>query len=88
VLILGILAFGMLVGWLGQLVLGMERRPNARSLAAGLLGSLVGGTLGSLLTGEGFRLRPAGLVGSFVGAIVVLLIWHQVDQRHDGEDRD
>ncbi|MFZ4518172.1 MAG: GlsB/YeaQ/YmgE family stress response membrane protein [Microthrixaceae bacterium] len=86
-LILGILAFGMLVGWLGQLVLGMDRRPNARSLAAGLLGSLVGGTLGSLLTDEGFRLQPAGLIGSFVGAVVVLLIWQQVDKRDDRDDR-
>lgn len=31
-LILAILAFGMLVGWLAQLVLGMGTRPNAQSL--------------------------------------------------------
>ena len=55
-LILAILAFGMLVGWLAQLVLGMGTRPNAQSLIA-------------------------GLVGSFVGAIIVLLIWRAVDSR-------
>ena len=74
-LILGILVFGMAIGWLAQLVLGMGTRPNGQSLVAGLLGSFVGGTLGSLLGDEGFRLRPAGLIGSFVGALLVLLAW-------------
>lgn len=74
-LILAILVFGMAVGWLAQLVLGMGTRPNAQSLVAGLVGSLVGGTLGSLLGNEDFRIRPAGLVGSFVGALLVLLAW-------------
>ena len=80
-LILAILAFGMIVGWLAQLVLGMGTRPNAQSLVAGLVGSFVGGTIASLVADEGFRLRPSGLIGSFVGAIVVLLIWRAVDSR-------
>jgi uncharacterized membrane protein YeaQ/YmgE (transglycosylase-associated protein family) len=75
VLILAILVFGMAVGWLAQLVLGMGTRPNGQSLVAGLVGSLVGGTLGSLLGDEGFRIRPAGLIGAFVGALLVLLAW-------------
>jgi uncharacterized membrane protein YeaQ/YmgE (transglycosylase-associated protein family) len=84
VLILGILGFGMLIGWLAQLALGMGTRPNAQSLVAGLLGSLVGGTLGSLIAGEGFRLRPSGLIGSFVGAVVVLAIWGATSKRRGG----
>jgi uncharacterized membrane protein YeaQ/YmgE (transglycosylase-associated protein family) len=83
VLILGILAFGMLVGWLAQLVLGMGTRPDARSLVAGLVGSFVGGLLVSLLAGDGLELRPSGLIGSFVGAVIVLLIWAAVDRRRD-----
>jgi uncharacterized membrane protein YeaQ/YmgE (transglycosylase-associated protein family) len=81
VLILGILAFGMLIGWLAQLVLGMGTRPDARSLVAGLVGSFVGGLLVSLLAGDGLELRPSGLIGSFVGAVIVLLIWAAVDRR-------
>ena len=77
-LILAILAFGMLVGWLAQLVLGMGSRPNAQSLIAGLAGSFVGGLAASLIAGDGLRLRPSGLIGSFLGAIVVLLIWRGV----------
>lgn len=80
-LILGILAFGMLVGWLGQLVLGMGTRPNAQSLIAGLVGSFVGGTISSLVAGDGFKIAPSGLIGSFVGAVIVLLIWRAVDSR-------
>ncbi len=80
-LILAILAFGMLIGWLAQLALGMGTRPNAQSLIAGLVGSFVGGLLASLIAGDGLRLRPSGLIGSFLGAIVVLLVWRLVTGR-------
>ena len=80
-LILAIIAFGMFIGWLAQLVLGMGTRPNAQSLIAGLAGSFVGGTIGSLVFNEDFKIKPAGLIGSFVGAIIVLLIWRAVDAR-------
>ncbi len=80
-LILGILAFGLLVGWFAQLILGMGNRPNAQSLIAGIAGSFVGGTIASLIAHEGFRLRPSGLIGSFVGAVVVLVIWRAIDRR-------
>ena len=33
-----------------------------------LAGSLVGGLLGSLLSGDGLELRPSGIIGSVVGA--------------------
>ncbi|MBK9180064.1 MAG: GlsB/YeaQ/YmgE family stress response membrane protein [Acidimicrobiales bacterium] len=77
-LILAILAFGMLIGWLAQLLLGMGTRPNAQSLVAGLVGSFVGGLLVSLIAGDGVKLRPSGLIGSFVGAVVVLLVWNLI----------
>ncbi|HET6949681.1 MAG TPA: GlsB/YeaQ/YmgE family stress response membrane protein, partial [Acidimicrobiales bacterium] len=70
-----LLGFGFLVGWLAQLVLGLGTRPDGRTLVAGLLGSFVGGLLSSLLAGDGLALRPSGLVGSLVGAVVVLAIW-------------
>ena len=80
-LILALLGFGMLIGWLAQLVLGMGTRPNAQSLVAGIVGSFVGGLIGSLLAGDGLTIRPSGIIGSFVGAIIVLLIWRAVDSR-------
>lgn len=78
VLILAILAFGFIVGWLAQLVLGLGTRPDGRTLIAGLAGSLVGGLLASLLAGDGLALKPSGLVGSFIGAVIVLAIWSRL----------
>ncbi len=80
-LILAILGFGMIVGWLAQLVLGMGTTPNAQSLIAGIVGSFVGGTIATLVSDEDFRIAPSGLIGSFLGAIVVLLIWRAVESR-------
>jgi uncharacterized membrane protein YeaQ/YmgE (transglycosylase-associated protein family) len=81
VLILALLAFGFLFGWLAQLALGMGTKPDARTLAAGLIGSFVGGLLISALAGDGLRLRPSGFIGSFVGAVIVLVVWQAIDRR-------
>ncbi|HEX3090180.1 MAG TPA: GlsB/YeaQ/YmgE family stress response membrane protein [Ilumatobacteraceae bacterium] len=75
-LILALIGFGMLIGWIAQAILGMGVRPNGQSLAAGLIGSFVGGLIGSLLAGDGIKFRASGIIGSIVGAIIVLLIWN------------
>lgn len=80
-LLLTIIASGMLIGWLAQLALGMGTRPNGQSLAAGVLGSFVGGLLVSLLAGDGLAVRPSGLIGTFVGAVIVVAIWNAVANR-------
>jgi uncharacterized membrane protein YeaQ/YmgE (transglycosylase-associated protein family) len=80
VLIIAILAFGFAAGWIAQLVLGMGTRPDGRTLVAGLAGSLVGGLLSSLLAGDGIELRPSGIIGSIVGAVIVLLVWQAIDR--------
>lgn len=80
-LILAIIAVGMLMGWLAQLLLGMSSRPNAQSLIAGLVGSFVGGLIFSLVAGDGLKIRPSGMIGTFLGALIVLAIWRVVDAR-------
>jgi uncharacterized membrane protein YeaQ/YmgE (transglycosylase-associated protein family) len=77
VLILALIAFGMFVGWLAQLLLGRRGRQIdwGMALVAGLLGSFVGGLLISLLAGDGLDLRPSGILGSIIGAVVVTLVW-------------
>jgi uncharacterized membrane protein YeaQ/YmgE (transglycosylase-associated protein family) len=72
-LLLAILGLGMLAGAVAQLVLGtgLYRIEWGEALVAGLVGSLVGGMLASLLAGDGLAIRPSGLIGSIVGAIVV-----------------
>ena len=81
-LILGLLAFGMLVGWLAGLILGQGTKPNGRALIAGLAGSLLGGLLVSLLAGDGLALKPTGLIGSLLGAIIVLAVWAAIDRKN------
>ena len=80
-LILGILVFGLFIGWLAQLILGQGSKPDGRSLIAGLVGSFVGGMLISLISGDGLDLRASGIIGSVVGAVIVLAIWSQLDKR-------
>lgn len=80
-LLLAILVFGMFVGWLAQLILGMGTRPNGQSLIAGFAGSFVGGLLISLIAGDGIKLKPSGIIGSLAGAIIVLVIWGLVDKQ-------
>jgi uncharacterized membrane protein YeaQ/YmgE (transglycosylase-associated protein family) len=72
-LLLAILGFGILAGAVAQLVLGagLYRIDWGEALGAGLVGSFVGGMLASLLAGDGLRLRPSGVIGSIIGAIVV-----------------
>ena len=76
-LILGIIVFGMAVGGLAQLVLGRDGRTIdwTMALVAGLGGSFVGGLLFSLLAGDGLALKASGLIGSFVGAVIITAIW-------------
>jgi uncharacterized membrane protein YeaQ/YmgE (transglycosylase-associated protein family) len=56
------------MGWLGTMILG-------------IVGSFVGGTLAALIFGGTLDFTAAGLVGSVIGAIIVLLIWRSMGGR-------
>lgn len=75
-LILAIIVFGLAAGWVAQLLLGRRGRGIDWGLAlfAGLAGSFVGGLLASLIAGDGLELRPSGIIGSIVGAVVVTAV--------------
>ena len=73
-LILAILVLGLAAGWAAHLLVGHGEANWAQLLAVGIAGSFVGGLLGSLIFGDGLALRPSGLIGSIVGATVVLLV--------------
>lgn len=78
-LILAIILFGMVVGWLAQFILGRDagRTDWTMALVAGLAGSFVGGLLVSLISGDGFELRSSGWIGSLVGALIVTAVWQK-----------
>jgi uncharacterized membrane protein YeaQ/YmgE (transglycosylase-associated protein family) len=56
------------MGWFGTLVLG-------------LAGSIVGGLIGDIFASGDQDFSPSGLIGSIIGAIIVLLIWRALMRR-------
>lgn len=78
-LILGLIALGMFSGWVAHILVGGNRPVDwGQCLIAGFIGSFVGGLLGSLIVGDGLALRPSGIIGSIIGAAIVILIWNAV----------
>jgi uncharacterized membrane protein YeaQ/YmgE (transglycosylase-associated protein family) len=82
-LILAIIVFGMAAGALAQMILGTRMKDInwPRAFVAGIIGSFVGGLGASLLAGDGLALRPSGLIGSIVGALIVSIVWAALDKR-------
>ena len=82
-LILAIIGGGMLIGWVAQLILGARSTTTdwALALGAGIGGSFVGGLIASLLAGDGLDLRPSGIIGSLVGALIITAIVQAVRRR-------
>ena len=72
-LILAIIVVGLAAGWIAHLLVGRGRANWPMLFVVGLAGSFVGGLLASLLAGDGLELRPSGVIGSAVGATVILL---------------
>jgi uncharacterized membrane protein YeaQ/YmgE (transglycosylase-associated protein family) len=76
--ILGWVVFGLVVGFIARaLVPGRDDIGVLRTVALGVLGSVIGGFVFGLLT-VGFRgFQPAGWIGSVIGAVVVLLLYNR-----------
>ena len=71
--------WGMFAGWIAHLLLARSQPINwAEALIVGLAGSFVGGLLISLLSGDGLSLRPSGIIGSIIGAVVLLAAWRAI----------
>ena len=77
---MGILAFilvGLIAGLLARAILpGRQSMGLLATTLLGMVGSLLGGFIGSLFTRDGqvFDLRPSGLLMSILGAVVVLFL--------------
>ena len=80
-LILAIIVVGLAAGWVAHLLVGEGKPDWGRLFVIGLVGSFVGGLLGSLLFGDGLELRPSGLIGSILGAVLVLLVVRAIGER-------
>ncbi|HKE99540.1 MAG TPA: GlsB/YeaQ/YmgE family stress response membrane protein [Actinomycetes bacterium] len=73
--ILGWILIGLAAGALGRLLLpGRDPTGCLGTILLGILGSLLGGAVASWLDTGHLELRPAGLLGSVLGAIALLLL--------------
>jgi len=79
-LILAIIVIGLAAGWIADVIVNKRSRPDDWSSVAlfGVAGSFVGGLLLSLLFGDGLSLRPSGLIGSTVGALLLTAVMSRV----------
>ena len=80
--VIGFLLVGLVAGFIARaLVPGPDPLGWLGTMVLGIVGSLVGGTLAALLFGGTIEISAAGIIGSIIGAIIVLLVWRSVGGR-------
>ena len=80
-LILGMIAFGVLIGWVARTILGRSDLSWGRTILFGIIGSFVGGLIVSLISGDGLALRPSGIIGSILGAMLLIVGDQMISRR-------
>lgn len=80
--IVAFIVIGLIAGAIARfLVPGPDPMGMVGTILLGIVGSFVGGFLANLLFGGQVAISPAGIVGSVLGAILVLLLWRQMGGR-------
>jgi uncharacterized membrane protein YeaQ/YmgE (transglycosylase-associated protein family) len=84
-LIVSLVIIGLIAGAVARLLIpGKQDIGILMTIVVGVVGSFVGGFLGYLLfhkdASQGW-LQPSGLIGSIIGAVIVLLIYLRVGRR-------
>jgi uncharacterized membrane protein YeaQ/YmgE (transglycosylase-associated protein family) len=81
--IIVLIVVGLIAGFIARAVIpGKQHMSIAATIVLGIIGSLVGNLLGSLIfEPHKFEIGTSGVIGSIIGAIVVLGIYVAVQGR-------
>jgi uncharacterized membrane protein YeaQ/YmgE (transglycosylase-associated protein family) len=83
--IITMLIIGAIAGFLARLLVpGRDPLGIVGTILLGVVGSFVGGFLGYVLLGQDIdegALQPSGIIGSVIGAVIVLLIYNATSGR-------
>jgi uncharacterized membrane protein YeaQ/YmgE (transglycosylase-associated protein family) len=86
--IIVMLIIGLIAGFVARAVVpGDDSMSIGATILLGIVGSFVGGLLADILfrsDAEDMGLGPSGLIGSIIGAIVVLLVYNAATDRRRG----
>ena len=83
--ILGLIVIGLIAGFIARAIIpGKQNLGILMTIVLGIIGSFVGGFLGFLIFGSdpnGGFFQASGIIGSIIGAIIVLGIYVAVTRR-------
>jgi len=79
------LVFGFVIGLLARAIMpGRQHLGILLTTLLGVTGSFLGGTIASLISGEsttGHTVHTAGLLGSLIGALLLLFVYGAISTR-------
>jgi uncharacterized membrane protein YeaQ/YmgE (transglycosylase-associated protein family) len=74
--ILALVVIPLVAGFIANFLIGRSRHyENWELFVVGIIGSFVGGLIFNLVSGHGFDIDISGLIGSTIGAVVVLAFY-------------
>jgi uncharacterized membrane protein YeaQ/YmgE (transglycosylase-associated protein family) len=89
--LIAMLIIGAIAGFLARLLVpGRDPMSVPVTILVGIIGSFVGGFLGWALFGKDLddgALQPSGIIGSVIGAVLVVLAYRAINRRGGSHHR-
>ena len=80
--IIGFIIVGLIAGFIARAVVpGKDDFGIIATIVLGMVGSFVGGLIGSIFADGPMKLGAAGIIGSILGAILALIVYNAVTGR-------